>query len=349
MPVNRICLCYYAYLDLDEINLFTQNNPMSGRISRRGFVKSSLFASAAVPLALGSSPASIAQSTSEQATPASEPFPSGKICGQSFSRLMLGGNLIGGWSHSRDLTYVSTLMRRYNTAAKIRETLESAEAQGITAINTWVMDDNSQIFAHWKCGGKMKWFAQARLDGEGGLSQIQRAIDEGAVGVHLTGDAAESLLAQGKLDRVGETLAFIKGQKRISGVAAHDLRVIVACEKAGLQPDFYQKTFHTHEYYTAPRADEPGALGGHDNSWCQDPQAVIDVMATVKLPWIAFKILAAGAIPPRAAFPYAFNSGADFILVGMFDWQLEEDAKLARRVLGVVLGSNSKRIRPWRA
>ena len=88
-------------------------------------------------------------------------------------------------------------------------------------------------------------------------------------------------------------------------------------------------------------------MGAHDNSWCQDPQAVVDFMATVKKPWIAFKILAAGALPTRQAFPYAFNSGADFILVGMFDWQIAEDAKLARRILGQVTGPNSQRTRPW--
>ena len=54
----------------------------------------------------------------------------GKMGGQEFSRLMMGGNLIGGWSHSRDLSYVSTLARRYNTEAKIRETLELGEARG---------------------------------------------------------------------------------------------------------------------------------------------------------------------------------------------------------------------------
>jgi hypothetical protein len=245
------------------------------------------------------------------------------------------------------LAYVSMLMRRYNTPAKVRETLESGEANGITAINTWVMDDNSQIFDHWKSGGKMKWFAQVRLDSGGGFAQIQKAIDQGATGIHLTGDAAEGLLTQGKFDRVGDTVQFIKSQKRIAGVAAHDLQVMVECEKLGLDVDFYQKTFHSHEYYTAPRADETGALGTHDNSWCKDPQAVIDFMAGVKKPWIAFKILAAGAIHPRAAFPYAFKGGADFILVGMFDWQIEEDAKLAKRVIGIVAGPDSKRTRPW--
>ena len=260
---------------------------------------------------------------------------------------MMGGNLIGGWAHARELGYVSTLMRRYNTDAKIRETLELGEANGITAINTWVMDDNSALFNHWKCGGKIKWVAQTRLDPSGGFSQIQRAIDEGAAGVHLTGDTCEGLLAQGKFEKVGESLQFIRTRRRIAGVAAHDLRVIVECEKLKLDVDFYQKTFHSHEYYTAPQPGETAAVAPHDNSWCSDPQAVIDVMANVKKPWIAFKILAAGGIHPRAAFPYAFNSGADFILVGMFDWQIEEDAKLARRVANIVSGPNSKRTRPW--
>ena len=66
-------------------------------------------------------------------------------------------------------------MRRYNTPAKVRETLELGESQGITAINSYVMDDNTQIFEHWKAGGKIKWFAQARMDEANGFSQIERA------------------------------------------------------------------------------------------------------------------------------------------------------------------------------
>lgn len=274
-------------------------------------------------------------------------MPMGRIGDQQFSRLMLGGNLIGGYAHSRDLPYVSTLMRRYNTDAKIRETLELAETQGINAINTWVMQENGSLFDHWKNGGKMKWLAQIRLDGGGGYTQIQKAIDQGAAGVHITGDGAEALLAQGRFEKVGETLQVIKSQKRIAGVAAHDLRVVVECEKLKLDADFYQKTLHSHDYYTAPRPGEAGPLGTHDNSWCDDPQAVVDFMATVRKPWIAFKILAAGAIPPRAAFPDAFNSGADFILVGMFDWQVAENARLARRVFALVNKPESKRTRPW--
>lgn len=324
---------------------------MQKHLSRRGFVKTSLIVSAAVPLGLSQPATAGAQTAADPARPAAkpapEPFPTGKMGDQEFSRMIMGGNLIGGYSHSRDLNYVSTLMRRYNTDAKIRETLELGEAHGITAINTYVMQENSSLFDHWKGGGKMKWFAQVRLDADGGYSQIQKAVDEGAAGIHITGDTAESLLAQGKFEKVGETVELIKSKKRVAGVAAHDLRVMVECEKAKLDVDFYQKTLHSHEYFTAPRPGEKDALGPHDNSWCSDPQAVIDFMAMVKKPWIAFKILAAGAIQPRAAFPYAFNSGADFILVGMFDWQVEEDVKLARRVIASVASPETKRTRPW--
>src|SRR5689334_22613170 len=198
---------------------------MKQQLSRRGFVKSSLLASAALPLGLRAQTATPPGIDEPNIPGPSAALPMGTIAGQQFSRLMMGGNLIGGWAHARELPYVSTLMRRYNTASKIRETLEQGEKHGITAINTWVMDDNSQIFEHWKSGGQLKWFAQARLDAGGGFSQIQKAIDQGAVGIHLTGDAAESLLDQGNFDKVGETVQFIKSQKRIAGVAAHDLRV----------------------------------------------------------------------------------------------------------------------------
>lgn len=319
---------------------------MNARITRRDFVKSSLLASAIVPLGISDNSSAQEQNT---VTSSSEAMPMGQIRGQAFSRLMMGGNLIGGWAHSRDLTYVGTLARRYNTEARIRETLELGEANGINVINTWVMQENKVLFDHWKNGGKMKWISQVRLDESGGFSQTQKAADQGACAIHLTGDTCESLLQRGEshFDKVAESIQFIKSRKLAAGVAAHDLQVIVECEKRQLQADFYQKTFHSLDYYTAPRADETGACGSHDNSWCNKPDAVIEVMAKVTKPWIAFKILAAGALPPRGAFPYAFNSGADFILVGMFDWQIKEDADLVKRVYRIVRGPGSKRTRPW--
>jgi hypothetical protein len=320
---------------------------MKQHLSRRDFVKSSLLASAAIPLSLRAQPGADASSAPVARESESQTLPKGRIGDVEFSRLMMGGNLIGGYAHSRDLPYVSTLMRRYNTPEKIRQTLELGEQNGITAINTWVMQDNSQIFEHWKNGGKIKWISQVRLDADGGYSQVDKAIGQGAVAIHLTGDTAEGLLDAGKFEKVGEAVEYIRAQKRVAGVAAHDLRVIVECEKQKFNVDFYQKTLHTNEYFSGPKPGDPDRVGQNDNSWCSDAQAVIDVFATITKPWIAFKILAAGAIQPLVAFPDALKGGADFILVGMFDWQVEENVNLARRVFNVVMRPNSKRTRPW--
>ena len=61
-------------------------------------------------------------------------LPCGKIGKVSMSRLLIGGNLIGGWAHSRDLMYASKLFTSYNTEAKVFETLELAQECGINTI-----------------------------------------------------------------------------------------------------------------------------------------------------------------------------------------------------------------------
>ena len=107
-----------------------------------------------------------------------------------------------------------------------------------------------------------------------------------------------------------------------------DLGPIQDCEKAGLDIDFYLKTLHHHNY--------PTAEIHHDSSFCPDPEEVIRFMQTVKKPWIAFKVMAAGAIPPKDAFEYAFAGGADFVLAGMFDFEIAEDARILREVFPAV-------------
>jgi NAD(P)H-dependent flavin oxidoreductase YrpB (nitropropane dioxygenase family) len=68
-------------------------------------------------------------------------------------------------------------------------------------------------------------------------------------------------------------------------------------------------------------------------------------MKRVSKPWIAFKVLAAGAIHPKKGFKFAFENGADFANVGMFDFQVREDALITRDIIVEI--QRKGRARPW--
>ena len=156
---------------------------------------------------------------------------------------------------------------------------------------------------------------------------------------------SDRLCNEGKIDLIRQAVEVAKDYGVPSGVGAHDLNVVIACEKHNIPNDFYIKTFHHHNYPTGPKADElKGAYAEIPGYWCKDPQETIEVMSKVTKAWIAFKVMAAGAIPPQDAFRYVFENGADHSLAGMFDFEIAEDVAIANQVL-----ANVKRSRPWRS
>jgi hypothetical protein len=107
-----------------------------------------------------------------------------------------------------------------------------------------------------------------------------------------------------------------------------------------MTPDFWMKTMHHHDYWSARHPE------WHDNLYCDKPAETASWMRERKEPWIAFKTMAAGAIHPREAFRYAWENGADFVCAGMYDFQLVEDVNVALDALGSGLPA---RERPWMA
>ena len=120
-------------------------------------------------------------------------------------------------------------------------------------------------------------------------------------------------------------------------MGAHRLETIKCCEHNRIAADYYIKTLHSANY--------PSVDIGHDNRWSFTPGDTIEFMKGVKKPWIAFKVMAAGAISPRDGFTYAFQSGADFALAGMFDYEIAENVATMNQVLA--LKSVTDRSRPW--
>lgn len=109
------------------------------------------------------------------------------------------------------------------------------------------------------------------------------------------------------------------------------LEVIMEAEKRGFGADFYVKTLHHQRYWSTKRPDQESDVVENraDNYWDVAPERTITYMSEVEKPWIAFKTLAAGAIRPESGFRFALENGADFLCVGMFDFQVEANARLA--------------------
>ena len=290
-------------------------------------------------------------------------MPYGMIGDRKVSRLIFGSNTPG--AHSRDLIYVSQLGRAYNTKARMLSTFALAEAQGI---NT-VLQGNAGLIHEYntKHGGHLRTIQVVRLAKDDSRSRITKTLagamkNDVAALFYIKGDHGDYLARAKRMDVVGTAMDVAKGLGMTLGLGGHSLQVVIECESNGIRPDFYVKTFHHDNYWSAtPKANrEPfcwydgkggnsysGRTGDHnrfhDNIWCLDAAKTAEVMKKVTVPWIAFKVLAAGAISPTSGFKFALQNGADFLAVGMCDFHIKENVQ----VLKGQFARGIKRQRPW--
>ena len=292
------------------------------RINRRGLLKTSLGISGAL---LGGLPyehrALLAQLVDRsEYGKVKEPVKGlqrGKFGKYEISRLIIGGNLISGSAHGGELLYQSALMTHYFTTEKILETWTLAEQN---AINTTLMRADPHIMEHYRKftrerGGKLHWIAQSAPEQGDPVENAKRARDNGAIAMYLHGGVSDDLVKAGKVEEIGRVVAGIRQTGLIAGIGAHLLPTVQACERAKLDPDFYMFTVNRVNYYASPAAD------------------VAAFMKTIKKPWIGFKVLGAGRDKPPDGFLHAFEKGADFIAVGMFDWQVRDDTAHVQAML----------------
>ena len=274
-------------------------------------------------------------------------MPVGKIGDLTLGRLMSGSNLISMNMHARDLGYVHDLAAHYNTEERILMTLKLCEEYGINSI---VLKNHNfrqfRLSKYWdEWGGKMKWLADVITTD---INNYERLLVEhlelGASAAYLWGGASDIWYHQKKKGNIIKAFEIMKKYDIPVGICAHRIEPIMFCEKVGIVPDFYMKTLHHDRYWSAhPKTnrrfmemyekDSPNHAEYRDNMFCHNHEETVAFMQDVKVPWIAFKVLAAGAIGAREGLKFAFESGADFICLGMFDFKVKQDVELARKAI----------------
>ena len=177
------------------------------------------------------------------------------------SRIIMGGNLIGGWAHARDLIYVSKLVKTYHTDEKVMQTLALGEKCGINSIIS--NPQMGRIFQKYKheFRGNIKFISDCgtNLDFQKGI-ELSLAADWDAL--YCQGeitdrwanpewnDPKKRTVAE-RMDLIGKGLAEIRKNGKPAGIGAHRIEAIKTCVEYGLKPDFWVKTCHSHSYWSA--------------------------------------------------------------------------------------------------
>jgi hypothetical protein len=267
-------------------------------------------------------------------------FPMSQIGEQEISRLIIGGNPFGGGSHFSNAK--NRWLRRLLTDDAIVAMFEKCEEEGI---NTFLGRGDDQIFRvmnkfEEKHGRRFNWLVQTAPERgpHGGRHPMNRkpkasvnevntptSIHEIAqhkpIGIYIQGSSVTDQLLnleERKIEHVREWLELIRSYGILAGVGSHNHRTIDICEERGYNPDFYMITLNSLGLYCS------GA-----------PESISQSIKSTKKPVLAFKIMAAGRIPPDEAFKLALNciKNTDFIVVGMaFPEEIEENAELVRKL-----------------
>jgi hypothetical protein len=190
-------------------------------------------------------------------------------------------------------------------------------------------------------GSKIKVSVQVRLDekNDDPFINVKKSIDSGMDILQMHGAQCDCFVRDHKTELIGKMMDMIKTQGIVSGIGGHTVDTFLECEEMGIIPDYYMITMHHDNYWSAHPLEyrktfETQDISSkdrnmyHDNLFCTFPDRAVEFVNRVKIPVMGFKVLAAGAIHPKDGFNWAFENGADFICVGMFDFQVVDDVNI---------------------
>ena len=231
------------------------------------------------------------------------------VGGVEISRLALGGDLIAGHSHARDLIWTDEFMLRYNSGATLGRTVRYCLHCGIDT----VFAEPGFLAPMMAESARLKFFANCAGAGDAAL-----AAKGGAKSVYLRPETADALAKKGDAAGLKALFAALKAVSLPAGIGAEDVNTVRFCVANGIVPDYWVLAFHSLDYPAARMAARC------NNIWCLDPEAAAAYMKTRPEPWVAIRCLAGGAIAPDVAYKFAKEHGATASAIDLLDYRIVE-------------------------
>ncbi|MFH1006559.1 MAG: hypothetical protein V1800_03540 [Candidatus Latescibacterota bacterium] len=257
-------------------------------------------------------------------------LPAVDFCGCRVTRLILGANPFGGFSHQSKQR--DEEMLKYYTDERILETWERAASAGI---NTMITNNETEhvvraVEKYLRAGGSLQWIAQIACRTKRTMfDAIDEAVHIGCCALYFHGAYVDECYQK----RDEETLRSWCDHARSAGIP---VGVAGHAPEVHLWADAMDVTdFHAVCCFNC------GSLHGGkgDRFRLGDVATALACVRRIEKPCIAYKIMGAGRIDARMAFEHAFEhiKPTDVVNVGMHrgdkDDMVEENAAMVRDML----------------
>jgi hypothetical protein len=257
-------------------------------------------------------------------------LPTVEFCGLKVTRLTIGANPFGGFSHQsadRDQAMVA-----YHTVDRILETWHRAEAAGINTMvtNTETPHIIEAVQKYISGGGKLQWIAQIGAHDGNMPGAIDKAVAIGAKAFYFWGGHQDNFFAQRDEKTFRAWVAHARTTGLPVGVAGH------SPESHYWVNNFDLVDFHVVCFFNCGSVHH--RQGSHFR--LTDALAATECTRRIHKPCIGYKIMGAGRIDPGMAFEYAFDNmkPTDIVNVGMHrgdnDNMIEENVATVKQILG---------------
>lgn len=257
-------------------------------------------------------------------------LPSVQIGSHRVTRLIAGGNPIGGWSHAT--LNLTRHMLEHFTLERTIEFLEKCEREGI---NTWQYDHEAKAVSALRSirekGSKLQFICLHAAK----RGPLKKAVEEtNPIALVHHGGVTDSLFRAGKAQEVHDFVKQAHDLGVLAGVSSHNPENIRRIFEEGWENDLFMTCLY---YLTRPREEQQQNLGKvavGEPFFESDRVDMTRVIRQVTKPCLAFKILAAGRLcweqkTVEEAFQFAFQNikPSDAVIVGMFP-RYEDEVRL---------------------